>query len=90
MGAFENMTTKLSGKVALITGASAGIGQAWREPWPKRERDWCSRRDVKSGSTSSKRQAEKLGTQAISIVGDAQRKARQKDGGSCKAGFRTD
>jgi NADP-dependent 3-hydroxy acid dehydrogenase YdfG len=24
----ENMTTKLSGKVALITGASAGIGQA--------------------------------------------------------------
>ena len=65
------MTTKLAGKVALITGASAGIGQA------------CARHLAQEGAQlvlTARRQerlhqliheAEKLGTKAISVIGDA-------------------
>ena len=65
------MTTKLNGKVVLITGASAGIGQA------------CARALAEEGArlvltarrqerlNELKEQAEKLGTQAISVLGDA-------------------
>jgi NADP-dependent 3-hydroxy acid dehydrogenase YdfG len=65
------MLTKLSGKVVLITGATAGIGQA------------CARALAEEGArlvVTGRRQerleeltkeAEKLGTQAISIAGDA-------------------
>ena len=65
------MTAKLTGKVALITGASAGIGQA------------CARLLAQEGARlvlTARRQerldhltkeAEKLGTKAVSVIGDA-------------------
>jgi len=65
------MTAKLTGKVALITGASAGIGQA------------CARLLAQEGARlvlTARRherldqlihEAEKLGAKAISVIGDA-------------------
>jgi NADP-dependent 3-hydroxy acid dehydrogenase YdfG len=65
------MTKKLGGKVALITGASAGIGQA------------CARALAGEGARlvltgrrqerleALKKEAQSLGTEAVFVLGDA-------------------
>jgi NADP-dependent 3-hydroxy acid dehydrogenase YdfG len=75
------MSKKLEGKVALITGASAGIGQA------------CARASAGEGARlvltarrqerleALKKEAESVGSEAVFAIGDAARRAnRHSDG----------
>ncbi|MBV8901092.1 MAG: SDR family oxidoreductase [Verrucomicrobia bacterium] len=65
------MTAKLTGKVALITGASAGIGQACVRTLAQEGTRLVLTARRQERLDQLKQEAEKAGTQAISVIGDA-------------------
>ena len=65
------MTAKLTGKVALITGASAGIGQACARVLAQEGAHLVLTARRQERLDQLKREAEKAGTEAISVIGDA-------------------
>ena len=65
------MTAKLTGKVALITGASAGIGQACARVLAQEGARLVLTARRQERLDQLKQEAEKAGTQAISVIGDA-------------------
>ena len=65
--------------MALITGASAGIGQACARALAEEGARLVLRRGVRSGSTSSSNKQKSLGTQAISVLGDAREESTAKN-----------
>jgi len=65
------MAAKLTGKVALITGASAGIGQACARAFAQEGARLVLTGRRQERLDQLKREAEKTGTEAISVIGDA-------------------
>src|SRR5271170_708290 len=71
----HNMSKKLQGKVALITGASAGIGQACARVLAGEGARLVLTARRQERLNQLKREAEAAGTQAVIVTGDAREEA---------------